>query len=46
MTSMRPAIATVCSLFTPNTNIVFVCAWRASARWTEPGFHPGSLKVV
>jgi hypothetical protein len=31
--SMRPALATVCSAFTQNTNIVFVFAWRGGARW-------------
>jgi|GEM_PF-2057496 len=31
--------------FTHNTNIVFVFAWRASARLFQPGVHPGSLWV-
>jgi hypothetical protein len=42
---MRPAIATVWDLFTQNTNIVFVFAWRALPACETPGILPGNQPV-
>jgi hypothetical protein len=43
---MRPAIATVLALFTQNTNIVFVFAWRAPPAGETPGVLPGNQRIL